>query len=69
MFLRDKNYTECTVEFKIKGDKFVNDTKYYRNCLIFNVDYLLRADRLQWIIIHFIIYTPIKQLNTKNKNM
>ena len=27
VFLIDKNYIECTVEFKIKGDNFVNGTK------------------------------------------
>ena len=27
MFLGDKNYIECTVESKIKGDYSVNDTK------------------------------------------
>ena len=27
MFLGDKNYMECTVGFRIKGDKSVNGTK------------------------------------------
>ena len=39
--------------------------KYKRNCWISNVDYLVREDRLERIIINFII----KQLNDKNKNM
>ena len=27
LLIRDKNYIECAIEFKIKGDKFVNDAK------------------------------------------
>ena len=27
MFLGDKNYIECTVDFKIKGENSVNDTQ------------------------------------------
>ena len=26
VFLGDKNYIECTIEFKIKGNNSVNDT-------------------------------------------
>ena len=43
--------------------------KYNRNCWVFNVDYLLRADRLEWIIIYFIIWTCRKQLNNENKHV
>ena len=46
MLLGDKNYIDCTVEFKIKGENSVT-VKYSRNCWIFNVDYLLRTDRLE----------------------
>ena len=27
LFIGDKNYIECTVEFQIKGDNSVNDAK------------------------------------------
>ena len=50
MFLGDKNYIECTVEFKIKGDNSVNDTQIQRIYLIFNMDYLLGAGRFEWIL-------------------
>ena len=31
IILGDKNYTECTVEFKIKVDNSVNDTAIFDN--------------------------------------
>ena len=51
MFLVDKNYIECTVNFKIKENNSVNDTQIQQN-----VDFLLRADGLEWIITHFLMY-------------
>ena len=27
MFIEDVNYKECSIEFKIKGDNYVNDTE------------------------------------------
>ena len=55
MFLGDKIYLEWTVDFTIKGDNSVNDSQIQPNLLDFNVDYLLRAGRFEWIITHFIV--------------
>ena len=35
LFLRDKNYIECTVEFKIKGENSVNDIEIQQKPLDF----------------------------------
>ena len=35
LFIGDKNYIECTVEFKIKGENSVNDTKIQLKLLDF----------------------------------
>ena len=45
-FIRDIDYLECTVEFTIKGDNSINDTKI-QYLWIFNVNYLQRTDILE----------------------
>ena len=35
MFIGDKNYVECTIDFKIKGDNSVNDNQIQESLLDF----------------------------------
>ena len=57
---RGFSYNPCSYEIKIiynamQNSKLRDNCKYNRNCWIYNVDYILRADGWESIIINFII--------------